>query len=158
VNWMPLSRSPLPEWALMMPYERLDAWHACHELFLETYRVTRSFPKSELYGLTSQMRRAAFSAAANVAEGSAKRGPREFRRFLDITLGSLAELSYALIAIRDLELVSVDASQRLDALRQKAGKLTWGLYRSVAKRADEYTLPPSNIPTYRPITPPDAQS
>jgi four helix bundle protein len=142
----------------MMPYERLDAWHACHELFLETYRVTRSLPKSELYGLTSQMRRAAFSAAANVAEGSAKRGPREFRRFLDITLGSLAELSYAIIAIRDLELVSAVAVQRLDTLRQRAGRLTWGLYRSVAKRGDRYTEQPSNIPTYRPITPPGARS
>src|SRR2546422_7397997 len=64
-------------YVLMMPYERLEAWQACHQLFLETYRVTQSFPKSELYGLTSQMRRAAFSAAANVAEGSAKRGRSE---------------------------------------------------------------------------------
>ena len=65
----------------MMPYERLTAWQCCHALFLEIYRVTAGFPKSELYGLTSQMRRAAFSAAANIAEGSAKRGPHEFRRF-----------------------------------------------------------------------------
>jgi hypothetical protein len=84
--------------------------------------------------------------------------PTASRRFLDITLGSLAELSYAIIAIRDLELVSADAVQRLDTLRQRAGRLTWGLYRSVAKQGDRYTEQPSNIPTYRPITPPDAQS
>ncbi|PYO62354.1 MAG: hypothetical protein DMD70_05625 [Gemmatimonadetes bacterium] len=61
----------------MMPYERFTAWKACHELALAVYRATRSFPKEELFGLTSQMRRAAFSAAANIAEGSAKRGSAE---------------------------------------------------------------------------------
>src|SRR6266576_2829032 len=76
----------------MMPYQRLNAWRSCHQLALATYRITQSFPKSELYGITSQMRRAAFSAPANIAEGSAKRGPREFRRFLDIALGARADL------------------------------------------------------------------
>ena len=145
-------------YVLMMPYERLEAWQACHQLFLETYRVTQSFPKSELYGLTSQMRRAAFSAAANVAEGSAKRGPREFRRFLDITLGSLAELSYAIIAVRDLKLVAEGECQGLDLLRRKAERLTWGLYRSVSRKADRSAFQPSNIPTFPPLTLPDAQS
>lgn len=143
---------------IMMPYERLEAWQACHHLFLETYRVTQSFPKSELYGLTSQMRRAAFSAAANVAEGSAKRGPREFRRFLDITLGSLAELSYAIVAVRDLKLVSDDEWRRLDVLRQKAGKVSWGLYRTVSRKADHMPFQPSNVPSFEALTPPDAQS
>src|SRR5882762_312390 len=82
---------------LMMPYQRLNAWRSCHQLALATYRITQSFPKYELYGITSQMRRAAFSAPANIAEGSAKRGPREFRRFLDIPLGSFAELSYTIL-------------------------------------------------------------
>jgi len=54
----------------MMPYERFRAWRACHELTIATYRMTQQFPKHELYGLTSQMRRAAFSAAVNIAEGS----------------------------------------------------------------------------------------
>jgi len=57
----------------MMPYERLKAWQSCHQLTIATYRITNSFPKSELYGLVSQMRRAAFSAAANLAEGSGTR-------------------------------------------------------------------------------------
>jgi four helix bundle protein len=141
-----------------MPYERLEAWRACHELFLETYRATQRLPKSELYGLTSQMRRAAFSAAANVAEGSAKRGPREFRRFLDITLGSLAEISYAIVAVRDLALVSDSECELLDTLRRKAGRLTWGLDRSVSRKADRSAFQPSNIPTFRPLKPPDARS
>ncbi|HMG17918.1 MAG TPA: four helix bundle protein, partial [Gemmatimonadales bacterium] len=119
----------------MMPFEKLTAWQCCHELFLETYRVTGGFPKHELYGLTSQMRRAAFSAAANIAEGSAKQGPREFRRFLDTTLGSLAEMAYAIRAVSDLGLLTADESQRLDALRMKAGRVTWGLYRRVQRVA-----------------------
>ncbi|HEX9705316.1 MAG TPA: four helix bundle protein [Gemmatimonadales bacterium] len=73
----------------MMPYERFDAWRTCHELVLATYRLSATFPKHELYGVVSQMRRAAFSAAAHIAEGAAKRGRAEFRRYLDITLGSL---------------------------------------------------------------------
>jgi four helix bundle protein len=114
-----------------MPFENLTAWQSCHALFLDIYRVTGTFPRNELYGLTSQMRRAAFSAAANIAEGSAKRGPREFRRFLDIALGSLAELAYAIRAVNDLGLLIGEDHARLDQLRQKAGKVTWGLYRSV---------------------------
>ena len=120
-----------------MPYENLKAWQACHALFLETYRVTSALPRSERYGLSAQMRRAAFSAAANLAEGSAKRGPREFRRFIDITLGSLAELAYAIRAIRDLDLAGASDLRRLDTLRQDAGKLTWGLYRRVCARAGD---------------------
>ncbi len=120
----------------MMPYERLEAWQASHQLFLETYRVTRSFPKSELYGLTSQIRRAAFSAAANIAEGTAKRGPRELRRFLDVALGSLSEVSYGILAARDLGLVTEDEWGHLDGLRDRAGKLTWGLYVCVRQKAD----------------------
>ncbi|HEX4634090.1 MAG TPA: four helix bundle protein, partial [Gemmatimonadales bacterium] len=78
----------------MKPYERLAAWRHCHRLALLVYRVTSNFPKSELYGVTSQMRRAATGASANLAEGSAKRGSREYRRFIDMAVGSLAEVSY----------------------------------------------------------------
>ena len=117
-----------------MPYQRLRAWQSCHQLALATYRVTQSFPKSEMYGMTSQMRRAAFSAAANLAEGSAKRGPREFRRFLDITLGSLAEMSYAILFVRELGYLSDADWKELDTLRSDAGKLTWGLYRLISER------------------------
>ena len=69
-------------------HERLKAWNACHDLVLEIYRKTSGWPVRERYGLTAQARRAAYSAAANIAEGSAKRGGAEFRRFLDISLGS----------------------------------------------------------------------
>jgi four helix bundle protein len=84
-----------------------------------------------MYGLTSQARRAAYSAAANIAEGSAKRGRAEFRRFLNITLGSLSELSYILVLARDLEYLKPEEWGEIEALRDHAGRLTWGLYKSL---------------------------
>src|SRR3989442_14693535 len=115
----------------MMPYERLKAWQSCHQLTIATYRITNSFPKAELYGLVSQARRAAFSVAANLAEGSAKRGPREFRRYLDIALGSLTELKYALLFSRDAGLLLREHWESLDELRRRAGFLLWRLHRSL---------------------------
>ncbi len=112
----------------MMPYERFRAWQACDELVLAVYRLTRSFPRSELYALTSQARRAAFSAAANIAEGSAKRGRAEFGRYLDIAIGSLSELSYAMRLAWKLEYLSEEQWREVDELRGKASRLTWRLY------------------------------
>jgi four helix bundle protein len=113
------------------PYERLDAWRLAHELALEIYRVTDDFPRVELYGLTSQTRRAALSVPTNIAEGSAKRGPREFRRFLDISLGSLAELAYLLRFARDRGVLDPSDAERLDVLRERVGIVTWRLYRAI---------------------------
>jgi four helix bundle protein len=118
----------------MSPYERLKAWQECDKLVLETYRVTKSFPREELYGLTSQARRAAFSAAVNIVEGSAKRGVGEFRRFLDVSIGSLAELGYAFHVARRLDMLSEQDWMKLDDLRKRAGFLTWRLYESLIKR------------------------
>jgi four helix bundle protein len=117
----------------MRPYERLLAWQHCHRLTLFTYQVTSTFPKSELYGITSQMRRAAASAAANIAEGSAKRGKAELRRFLDISLGSLSELSYFLCLAHDLKLLPHDDWQEFERLHDIAGKTTMGLYKAIAR-------------------------
>jgi four helix bundle protein len=119
----------------MLAHERLHAWKLCHELVLAVYDATASFPTHELYGLTSQARRAAFSAAANLAEGSAKRGATEFRRFIDISVGSLAELAYVLRLVRDLKLLAETDWNRLERLRGRAGFMTWRLYRAVAKAA-----------------------
>ena len=117
----------------MAPYERFAAWRECHALALKVYRATRGFPKDELYGLTSQARRAAFSAAANIVEGSAKRGSMEFRRFLDVSLGSLTELGYTLRVSRELGLLTEEYWAELDDLQNRARFLTWKLYESVSK-------------------------
>jgi four helix bundle protein len=117
-----------------MPYERFEAWQLCHELTLAVYRVTESFPSDERFGLTSQARRAAFSAAANIAEGAAKHGPREFRRYLDISIGSLAELAYILRLSRDRRLASADGLGDVEGLRERASQVTRSLYRSLGTR------------------------
>ena len=118
----------------MMPYERFEAWQLCHQLVLAVYRVTSRFPPDERYGLTAQARRAAFSAAANIAEGSAKRGKREFGRYLDLTVGSLSELSYILRLVSDLSLLSQADATELQQLHTDASRVTWGLYSAVRSR------------------------
>jgi four helix bundle protein len=115
----------------MKPYERFEAWQLCHQLTLGVYRATRRFPTEERYGLVAQARRAAFSAPANIAEGSAKRGKAEFRRYLDIAIGSLSELSYTLRLSHDLGYLSGDEASGLFVLRERASQVTWRLYQSM---------------------------
>src|SRR5882672_9354040 len=118
----------------MRPYERFVAWKECHALALKVYKATITFPKHELYGLTSQARRAAFSAAANIVEGSSRKGSAEFRRFLDISLGSLSEVGYILRFAHEVELLSDTGWAELDRQQQRAHYLTWRLYESIIKR------------------------
>ena len=115
----------------MVPYERFDAWKVAHQLALEVYTATERWPGTERFGLTAQIRRAALSAPTNIAEGSAKRGPRELRRYLDIALGSLSEVSYLLRFSRDRGILEPERFLQLDALRNRAGQLTWRLYASL---------------------------
>jgi four helix bundle protein len=119
----------------MKPYERLRAWAAAHELVLSVYGTTDSWPKRELYGLTAQARRAAFSIAANIAEGAAKRGRREFRRYLDVALGSASELQYALRVARDLGYLAEPEWMALDSKGDAAGKLLWRLYEKIGRNS-----------------------
>jgi four helix bundle protein len=118
----------------MVPYERFDAWKMAHRLALEVYRVSDLWPLQERYGITAQIRRAALSAPTNIAEGSAKRGPRELRRYLDIALGSLSEVSYLLRFSRDRGILQDADFKALDGLRDQAGKLTWRFYSSLGQR------------------------
>jgi four helix bundle protein len=119
----------------MPSHERFQAWKLCHELAVAVYRHTQMWPTQERYGLTSQIRRAAVSAAANLAEGAAKRGRREFRRYTDISLGSLGETSYLLMLARDLDLITPEVWEELEDLRKRAGGLTWRLARSLQESA-----------------------
>lgn len=115
----------------MAIYHRLKAWQRSHDLCVTVFRSTRSWPREERFGLTSRARRAAHSVAANVAEGCAKKGRSEFRRYLNISLGSLSELSYTLWLAKDLEILPEEEWRSLDQLHQKAGGMTWLLYKSL---------------------------
>ena len=115
------------------PYERLHAWRESHELALAVYRVTKRFPAEERYGLTSQTRRAAFSAAVNIVEGSSRRSAKEFRRFLDISLSSLTEVGYALRFSREAGLLGDEDWSTLNDLQSRARFPTWQLYKSIGQ-------------------------
>lgn len=115
----------------MAYHKKLVAWKECHQLVLDVYRATQGFPKHELYGLTSQARRAAFSAAANIVEGTARKGPNELRRFLDIAVGSLSELEYALEVAAALEYLPPEVSDKLVVQQRRARALTWKLKASL---------------------------
>ena len=121
----------------MPPYERFDAWKKSHQLALAIHRQTASWPKDERFGLTAQIRRSAFSVPANLVEGQARRGRREFRRFLDIAWGSLAEVGYTLRYARDLGYLTEEAYSQLQALRDEAGPPLFGLLRSMGGSNDE---------------------
>ena len=84
-------------------FEDLVVWQRAHQFVLAVYRVTRAFPREEVYGLTSQFRRAAVSITANIAEGFKKRGKADKLRYLNIAQGSLEECRYYVILTRDLE-------------------------------------------------------
>ena len=115
----------------MKPYEKLLAWQRCHELTLAIYSLTKSWPDTERNGMIAQIRRAAVSAPNNIAEGYAKRGAGELRRFLDTSLGSLSEVGYLLLLARDLRILSPEAWQAVEAQREDSARLTWKLYRSL---------------------------
>jgi len=90
----------------MEDFKDLKVWNKAHELTLALYARSRSFPKDELYGLTSQLRRAAASIGANIAEGCGRRSDAEMRIFVQIARGSASELEYHLLLARDLEFIS----------------------------------------------------
>ena len=86
----------------MSDFKKLNVWQEAHELTLSLYPATSTFPQSELYGLTAQMRRCCVSIGSNIAEGYGRARENEKARFLQITLGSLSELEYQVLVARDL--------------------------------------------------------
>lgn len=91
----------------MQDFRNLEVWKRAHRLTLEAYRITEGFPRAEMFGLCSQIRRAASSIPTNLAEGCG-RTQAEFARFVQIALGSACELEYELLLVRDLRLITVD--------------------------------------------------
>lgn len=90
----------------MQNYKDLKVWEKAHQFTLDVYRVSTSFPKEEVYGLTSQLRRAATSIPANISEGCGKNTQPDFAKFLNISLGSANEAEYFVILAKDLKYVS----------------------------------------------------
>ncbi len=101
-------------------FEDLIVWQKAHQFVLAVYRLSRTFPRSETYGLSSQFRRAAVSIAANIAEGFKKRGKADKLRFFNIAQGSIEESRYYLILAKDLEYGDVS---ELSQLLEEVSKL-----------------------------------
>jgi len=98
---------------MMQDFKKLKVWEKGHQLTLAAYKITATFPKAELYGLTSQIRRSAASIPANISEGCGRSGSAELARFLQIAMGSASELEYHLLLAHDLEYVSTSEYESL---------------------------------------------
>ncbi len=98
----------------MRDFKKYDVWKLSHEITLEVYLVTRSFPNTEKYQLVSQMQRAAYSIPSNFSEGCGRGSDRDFNRFIQICLGSAHELEYFILLAKDLTFIEENIYQDLD--------------------------------------------
>lgn len=111
-------------------YRQLSVWKRAHSLALGVYRTTQSFPGSECYGLTAQVRRAATSIVANIAEGCGRQTNRDQVRFLAIARGSVCEVECELLLCRDIGYLDSDSWAVLDEDCREIGRMLNGLIRS----------------------------
>ena len=122
----------------MQDFRDLKVWQKAHEAVLQIYRATQSFPDTERYGLTSQIRRVAVSVPANIAEGSVRSSDADFARFLHIAIGSASEVDYCLLLARDLGYLPVVSYETADQQLQEIKRMLNGLLARL-KRPDGLT-------------------
>jgi four helix bundle protein len=115
----------------MMLYKELIAWQKAYQFTLNIYKITATFPREELFGLVSQMRRAAASIPANMAEGSMRNSPKEFQQFLYIARGSMAEMEVWIQLSSDLKYIDQKTLNDLSLQCSEVGKLLSGLLKSL---------------------------
>lgn len=114
----------------MTSYKELIVWQKAYKLCLEIYRITRVFPKEEVYGLTSQMRRAALSMPSNIAEGYGRKTRNEYIHFLYIAYGSACELETQTLLSIDLNLINEGADEVIEKINEVA-KMLMALIKSL---------------------------
>jgi four helix bundle protein len=119
----------------MQDYRQLKVWQRSHALVLRIYTSTATFPEPERYGLTSQMRRAAASVPANIAEGCGRAGQAELRQFLYTSFGSASELEYFLLLARDLRFISGKQQEALDTSVREIKRMLTGLIQRVEDKS-----------------------
>jgi four helix bundle protein len=117
-------------------FKQLKVWHKAYELSLAVYEASRAFPREEIYGLTSQLRRSVVSIGANIAEGCGRRGDGEFIRFLQIARGSASETEHHLLLAKDLKLLPPGAHQKLETRLQEIQRVLTSLVTAIQKRAE----------------------
>lgn len=114
----------------MRNYKKYSVWELGLEITLDIYQLTKGFPKEELYGMTSQMRRAAYSTPSNIVEGYGRESDAEFKRFLIISQGSPSELEYFTILAHDLGYLN---KEDFDPILDKVDKVRRSLNRLINK-------------------------
>ncbi len=115
-----------------MTYKDLIVWQKADNLAIEIYKITKTFPKEEIYGLTSQLRRAGLSIPTNIVEGYTRKGDKELSRFVSIAIGSMAETEYLLDFSKRLGYMNGTEFEKIEALRSEVGKLLWTFYKKVS--------------------------
>jgi four helix bundle protein len=115
----------------MKDFRDLKVWEKAHALTLACYEATKPFPREEIFGLVSQIRRASSSIPANIAEGCGRRGNAELHRFLQMAMGSASELEYHLLLSKDLGYVKPEAQQRMTTQVQEVKRMLASLIRKV---------------------------
>ncbi|MFH1527145.1 MAG: four helix bundle protein [Bacteroidota bacterium] len=113
-------------------FKDLVVWQKSHELTLEIYKITLNFPSEEKFGLTSQMRRAAYSIPANIVEGHSRKSKKEFLQFLSIAKGSLEELKYFIILSSDLEYINNEITEQLESMSEEVSKMLYAFTKSLS--------------------------
>ena len=114
----------------MANYRDLIVFQKADDLAFQIYKITKDFPKTEIFGLTSQIRRAALSIPTNIVEGYARKSKNELRQFINISLGSHAETEYLFVFSKRLNYFRKDPSH-VEALINEVGKLLWSFSRSL---------------------------
>jgi len=115
----------------MRDFRKLQVWQKAHELALAVYKATAHFPRTEIYGLVSQMRRAAVSIPTNIAEGCGREGEAELGRFLQIAMGSASELDYELLLAKDLGFLGPDEHPRLSQAIEEIKRMLTAFFRKL---------------------------
>jgi four helix bundle protein len=132
-------------------YRELEVWQKAMDLALECYKITKTFPKSETYGLSSQVQRAAVSIPANIAEGRGRWHTKEFIQHLSIANGSLAELETYILFAERLDYLKKDLLDQMMHKTAEVGRMINGLQRSLKQRLTPDPRPLTPDP--RPLTP-----
>jgi len=113
-------------------YRKLTVWKMADEMAYEVYVITRKFPKEDIYGLTSQLRRAALSVPTNIAEGYGRQSKKELKQYVNIALGSLAETRYLIYFSSRLHYLQTEQCTLLNDLADQVGRLLWSFYKSLS--------------------------
>lgn len=112
--------------ATIKTFQEILSWQKAHQLTLEIYNITKSFPRFEEFALANQMRRCAVSIPSNIAEGFKRKGLKDSLHFYNIAQGSLEELKYQLLLAKDLEYINENIYEKLISLAEEVGKLLNG--------------------------------